>query len=95
MADQYIIVSVTHNNRHDKYILLWRPDDKGYTFLVHNAGRYDKERVMSHLDYYNSGSSNLAVPASLIELMAVRVRKGYFDDEGEAVSNTVATWNCD
>lgn len=92
MSDQYIIVSVTHNSRHDKCILLWRPDNKGYTLLTHKAGRYDKENVMAHLAYYNGGSNTLAVPESLIEGMSIKVPDGHFDAPGDAVPNTVRNW---
>jgi len=92
MPDQYIIVSVVHNSRHDEYILLWGPNDKGYTFLAHKAGRYDKENVMAHLAYYNGGSNNLAVPESLIEGMSIKVPDGHFDISGNAVPNTAYNW---
>lgn len=68
MSDN-IIISVTHTIRSHRYITLWAPNDRGYRWRLSGAGRYSKECVMEHLDYYNSGS-NIAVPASIVESLA-------------------------
>lgn len=92
--EQYIIISVNHNNRNDKYILLWNPDNAGYTFREHRAGRYEKNHVLSDLYYYNSGSNAIAVTASIVEELATEIPEGYFgaDIKGKAVLNNVTNW---
>lgn len=38
MADFYVI-SVHHTQRRDRYITLWRPDDRGYCWRTIVAGK--------------------------------------------------------
>ncbi|KDD42608.1 hypothetical protein [Bordetella bronchiseptica] len=68
MADFYVI-SVHHTKRHDRYITLWRPDDRGYCWRTARAGKYDRERVNASLGYYNNGE-NIAVPIEIVDAMA-------------------------
>jgi hypothetical protein len=36
-----LIISLRHTRRHDKCITFWRPDNKGYTWLLKDAGNYE------------------------------------------------------
>jgi hypothetical protein len=92
MSDYYVI-SVHHTHKRNRYILLWRPDDKGYTFRTSTAGRYAEEAVRAHLGYYNAGI-NIAVPAHVVDAMTVMTTPAdQFDGaDGPAVLNTAANW---
>jgi hypothetical protein len=92
MTDFYI-VSLKHTRRDHRYITLWRPDDRGYTFRCSTAGRYPEERVRAHLGYYNSGCS-IAVPCGVIDAMTVMTTPAdcYDGPDGPAVLNTLSKW---
>lgn len=37
---EYYVISLAHTHRKDKYITLWRPDNKGYCWPLPLAGTY-------------------------------------------------------
>lgn len=92
--DEYYVISITHSNRRDRYVLLWRSDNAGYTFRTSTAGRYPGERIRESLGYYNSGCSNIAVPCSVIDPLTVMTTpKDCFDGpEGPALLSNAANW---
>ncbi|CAI8893764.1 MULTISPECIES: hypothetical protein [Pseudomonas syringae group] len=63
---QYIVLSLKHTKRRDKAITLWRSNDTGYCWALEPAGVYTEVEVLDRLGYYNSGCSNIAVPAELV-----------------------------
>lgn len=63
---QYIVLSLKHTKRRDKAITLWKGHDKGYCWKLKPAGVYTEVEVLDRLGYYNSGCSNIAVPAELV-----------------------------
>ncbi|MFA1584734.1 hypothetical protein ABZR37_03875 [Achromobacter ruhlandii] len=67
--DEFYVISVHHTQRRDRYITLWRPDDRGYCWRIIAAGKYNRERVNASLGYYNSGE-NIAVPVEIVDAMA-------------------------
>lgn len=93
MKDFYVI-SVHHTHRRDRYILLWRPDDKGYTYRTSTAGRYPEDQIRAHLGYYNTGCENIAVPVDVIDPLTVMTTPlDQFDGaDGPALLNTRANW---
>lgn len=72
----YIVISLKHTRRGDKAVTLWRPNDRGYCWRLEWAGRYPEQQVLGHLGYYNSGCSNIAVPAELVEHLSCEVECG-------------------
>lgn len=87
----FIVISVKHTKRRHKAITLWRPDDRGYCWMLERAGRYEEPRVLEHLGYYNSGCTNIAVPLALVEQLAGEVE--YDTKEfGVCLPNNAATW---
>lgn len=94
MTDYYI-VSINHTRRENRYILLWRPDDKGYTFRTSTAGLYPEELVLSHLGYYNAGCAAVAVRADVMDQLTVltTLRDQLDGDDGPALLNTKGTWD--
>lgn len=88
------VISVHHTRRDSRYIILWKPDDTGYTYRTTNAGRYAAERVRAHLDYYNSGCANIAVPCSFADgLTGMTLPADQLDGpEGPAIRNTAENW---
>lgn len=93
MSDFYVI-SVHHTRREDRYVLLWRPDDRGYTYRTSTAGRYPEDRIRAHPGYYNTGS-NIAVPCEVIDPLTVMTtpRDQFDGPDGPALLNTRANWN--
>lgn len=87
------VVNLSHTQRDDLYITVWRPDDRGYCWALSTAGRYPLETVKEHLGYYNSGHANVAVPCDVLDQIAVAPRPGHHDnDTGPVVANTRANW---
>jgi hypothetical protein len=92
MSDCFI-VNLSHTHRQDRYITLWRPDDKGYAWPLSWAGRYPRELVMENLHYYNTGTANIAVPCEVVEALAVDPLPGTVDgNAGPVVPSTRANW---
>lgn len=88
---EYIVLSLKHTRRRHTAITLWRPDDKGYCWKVESAGIYEESRVLEHLGYYNSGCSNIAVPADLARKLSREVE--YDTKEyGVCLPNNARTW---
>lgn len=89
----YYIVNLSHTQRDDRYITIWRPDDKGYCWALSRAGKYPGEHVMNHLGYYNSGCGNVAVPCEVLDAVAVPPIPGHHDnDAGPCVENNRKNW---
>jgi hypothetical protein len=89
----FYIVNLSHTARNDRYITIWRPNDRGYCWALSRAGKYQYEHVMSHLGYYNSGCTNVAVPCGVLDEVAVAPIPGHHDnDAGPCVENTRANW---
>ena len=92
-AQEHYVISLKHTLRNDRYITIWRPDDKGYCWALSRAGKYQRENVMAHLGYYNSGCSNVAVPCEVLDAVAVPPIPGHHDnDAGPCIENTRANW---
>lgn len=92
MTDYYI-VSVKHTLRNNKYITIWRPDDRGYCWALCNAGKYPHDLVMNRLSYYNTGHSDVAVPCAVLDAIAVPPIKGHHDfDAGPCIENKRNNW---
>lgn len=90
---EFYIVSLKHTRRKDRYVTLWKPDDRGYCFRTSNAGRYAEGNVRAHLGYYNSGTS-IAVPCDVIDRCTVMTtpRDQFDGPDGPAFLNTAANW---
>ena len=88
----YYVVSVHHTHRDDPYILLWRPECKGYCFRTEEAGKYAESEIAAHLGYYHSGCSNIAVKCEVLDVLVVPSSPGYLDTAGQVVPNNKASW---
>jgi hypothetical protein len=90
---EFYVISLKHTRREHRYVTLWRPDDKGYTFRASSAGRYPSVRVRAHLGYYNSGCS-IAVPCEVVDALTVMTTPADCLDgvDGPALLNTEAKW---
>ena len=87
----FIVLSLKHTHRRHKAITLWRADDSGYCWKLSSAGAYDEARVLRRLGYYNSGCSNIAVPADLVDRLSCEVE--YDTKElGICLPNNAGTW---
>jgi hypothetical protein len=88
---KYIVLSLKHTHRRHKAITLWRPDDRGYCWKLESAGIYEEARVLEHLGYYNSGCSNIAVPADLVRKLSRQVEYD-MNEHGVCLPNNARTW---
>lgn len=52
----YYIISLQHTHRTDKYITLWRPDNKGYCYSKESAGIYETPK-----ENYHDSPSNVPI----------------------------------
>lgn len=64
---QFYIVSVKHTLKTCDYILLWKPEAKGYTYSLERAGKFSREEVMGELSSYNNGTYTVAIPCEVLE----------------------------
>lgn len=53
----YYVISLKHTNNKDKYITLWRPDNKGYCWPAQWAGVYTE-----YIRGYHHSDENKAIP---------------------------------
>ena len=87
----FIVLSLKHTHRRHKAITLWRANDSGYCWPLERAGVYAKSLVLERLSYYNSGCSNIAVPADLVKRLVVDIE--YDTKEfGICLPNNASTW---
>ena len=81
----YYVISLKHTHRHDKYITLWRPDNRGYCYSKENAGFYPIPEKG-----YHDNDDNMPI--------SVEVAEGLFEKlpyDGEIkfmIPNIRATW---
>jgi len=47
------VISLHHTMRHERYITLWRPDNRGYCYSKDNAGFYEPIKEGYHNDENN------------------------------------------
>jgi hypothetical protein len=55
---EYYVVSLKHTGKKDKFITLWRPDNKGYCWPISLAGTYNGFEFGYHL---SDGNKPVAV----------------------------------
>lgn len=90
---KYFILSVHHCTREKRFIEFFRPNNSGYAFRLHVAGRYADQQVMERLNYYNDGVCNIAVPCDVVASLSSPAPDGYFDDNGGVVVlNNANNW---
>jgi hypothetical protein len=58
----YYIVSLKHTHKKDKFITLWRPDNKGYCWPIAAAGIYTEVE-----DGYHNDGENVPVPVDSVQ----------------------------
>ncbi|WP_339408004.1 hypothetical protein [Pseudomonas helleri] len=87
----FIVLSLKHTHRRHKAITLWRANDSGYCWPLERAGVYAESLVLERLGYYNSGCSNIAVPADLVKRLVDDIE--YDTKEfGICLPNNANTW---
>lgn len=87
------IVSTKHTRSDSKFITVWRPDNSGYAWPLPWAGKYSMDEVMADPGYYNSRRSTIAVPAEVLDAVAVAPEAGLIDgDVGPVVLNNADNW---
>lgn len=82
----YYVISLTHTNRHEYYITLWRPNNAGYCYSRDQAGTYE--------DYkpgYHENEGNMVVTTEKLEPLFQKVI--YDGKEKEMIPNTKEFWD--
>lgn len=59
----YYVISLKHTHRHDKYITLWRPDNRGYCYAKEDAGIYQEIKD----GYHNLEGDSLPFESKLLD----------------------------
>ena len=86
------IINLSHTQRTDRYVTFWRPDEKGYAWPLSWAGKYPEEFVRKGMHYLNS-ESNMPVPCSIVDALAVAPVPGTIDgDAGPVVLSNRDNW---
>lgn len=52
----YYVISLHHTHKRDKFITLWRPNNKGYCYSKSQAGLYEKPK-----DGYHDSEDNMSI----------------------------------
>jgi len=95
MSDEFYVVSVSHTQREQPYITVWRPENAGYAWPLSWAGKYTEAQIDELPHYYHNGAESFAVPCMLMDNLAVPPTPGTVDnDAGPVVLNTKLNWKC-
>lgn len=81
----YYIISLTHTNKSDKYITLWRPNNKGYCYSKENAGIYETPK-----EGYHDSEDNMPISKEQADKLFVSLP--YEGEEKLMIINTKAVW---
>ena len=92
LLNEFIIVSLKHTSRRDKYITLWNPKNSGYCCCPAVAGIYYEDNIRKQMNYYHSGDYAAAVPRHIIEGLTEKSEPGYLDQPGLVVRNNAKNW---
>ena len=76
MAKQYYILSFNGPVGNDT--LWWRPEGKGYTMNIDEAGKWNEDDVKAHQGLYNNGEGTRAIPCKVVDAL---VRKHVLWDD--------------
>lgn len=72
-TDEFYILSLRWSKRRDKVLTFWDSNDSGYRYRLEMSGRYTREQIEAHHDYYDNGESTRAVPCAEAEALAQKV----------------------
>ncbi len=96
MSEQFFIVDIREQWKCQKYIMFWRPNNRGYASPLSWAGRYDRETVDAGPGYYcNTNGEQILmrfpVPCEVVEAMALTPPDSgdIDDDKGLVLRNSL------
>lgn len=70
-SKMYYIMSLKHTKPEDNMVLWWRPECKGYTYYIDEAGIYPEAEIKEKPEYYNDGKDTVAVLCEVVRSVAV------------------------
>lgn len=82
----YYIISLTHTKKTDKYLTLWRPDNKGYCYSKENAGVYENPSKG-----YHDSEDNM--PISIEQADKLFMTLPYDGEEKLMIPNIKLVWD--
>lgn len=71
---RFYILSLKHTKPADELLSFFATQNAGYEFRLERLACYDREHVVSRLNYYFNPHHCLPVPAALVERLAKQVR---------------------
>lgn len=86
------LISVKHTARKDKVVTLWRPDCKGYTWRIDDAGLYDPAEVTKEPYYYHNGDDTIAIGSESIGVLEEMVQPFLDTEPFPAIKNNAKNW---
>ena len=89
---EFIVISVGHTKRRDKYITLWNPNNAGYCYRLEVAGIYYESDISNNPRYYNSGDDTVSIPKVVLDKLSELSEEGYLDTQGMVVRNNAKNW---
>jgi len=84
----YFIISLTHTNKGDKYITLWRPNNAGYCYSKESAGRYETPQK----DYHDS-ETNMPISEEVADELFIYAKYDFNGEKLHLIPNCGAVWN--
>lgn len=80
------IISLTHTNKRDKYITLWRPNNAGYCFSKEMAGIYPEPEKG-----YHDSADNMPIEESMADALFLWLP--YDGVPKQMIPNAPAIWD--
>ena len=92
MTDIYLIASIKHTRKDDKFITFWQKNSSGYCYDLELAGTYSKEEVFDKLHYFSNHVSTIAIHIDKIIERFVKSDHYSLNHPGLVVSNNKSNW---
>ena len=84
----YHVISLTHTNKRDKYITLWRPKNAGYCYSKEMAGSYETPQKG-----YHDSDDNMPILETDAEKLFIFAQYDKGGDYLHLIPNCPAVWN--
>lgn len=84
----YHVISLTHTNKRDKYITLWRPNNAGYCYSKEMAGSYETPQKG-----YHDSDDNMPILETDAEKLFIFAQYDKGGDYLHLIPNCQAVWN--
>ncbi len=100
MTDQakeevFYVASLSHTSKDEEFIVWWMPEQRGYTRVLGQAGRYSTSDMMAH--GLNDGVTTVAIPLEVADSFGIeqpyfKTGERIFSSPGLVVPNSIGVW---